>query len=175
MKREIKPIHGFPGYLISNYGEVYSLWYGSGIAARIGESPHRLKTSIDKKDGRECITLSRNKKRLSRKICRLVLTVFVGICPEGFEACHFPDRNPSNNRLDNLRWDSKASNYADRIEHKTCNRGVRNGSAKLNPAQVRQILKRKNNGETYLSLATEYGVSLSAVQQICERRTWIWL
>lgn len=174
MEKEIKPIPDFPGYAVSNYGEVYSLWQGRGRGARIGRSYRRLKTTLDNR-GRENVTLSRSGKRVSQRVHCLVLQSFVGPRPPGMEACHFPDRDQTNNRLDNLRWDTKKSNERDKVFHKTSNRGERNGSAKLDRSQVIEIRKRKEAGVTYRELAEKYGVSLSAIQQICERSTWKWL
>lgn len=48
----------------------------------------------------------------------LVLEAFVGLCPEGMECCH-QDDDRSNNRLENLRWDTHANNVKD---------GYRNGA-----------------------------------------------
>jgi len=45
------------------------------------------------------------------------------------EACHFPDRNPANNRLDNLRWGTRKENYDDSVKHGTAYLGL--VSAKL--------------------------------------------
>ncbi|UCR74409.1 HNH endonuclease [Mycobacterium phage Ritam007] len=49
---------------------------------------------------------------------RLVLTAFVGACPDGMEGCH-NDGDRSNNRLDNLRWDSRTENNHDAVRHRT--------------------------------------------------------
>jgi len=46
----------------------------------------------------------------------LVLDVFVGERPPGAEACH-NNGNPSDNRVENLRWDSPAGNARDTIRH----------------------------------------------------------
>lgn len=50
------------------------------------------------------------------RVHTLVLTAFVGPCPDGFVACHY-DGDPSNNRLDNLRWASVKDNAADLKRH----------------------------------------------------------
>ncbi|MFA5377675.1 MAG: HNH endonuclease [Dehalococcoidia bacterium] len=171
MEKELRSIVGFPGYSISNYGEIYSFWTGGGGVRRLGTNMRRLSTRVDEA-GREAITLSRNRTRVSRKVCRLVLEAFVGECPRGMEACHFPDRSPLNNRLDNLRWDTKSSNQHDRIGHGTTNDGERNGSAKLSATDIKPIRDAHDGGETYKSLARKYNVSLSAIQQVCERTTW---
>jgi hypothetical protein len=48
---------------------------------------------------------------------RVILEAFRGPCPEGMEACHFPDPDPANNRIENLRWDTRAENYQDSLRH----------------------------------------------------------
>ena len=47
---------------------------------------------------------------------RLVLLAFKGPCPRGLEGCH-NDGNASNNRLLNLRWDTRQSNVRDVYIH----------------------------------------------------------
>lgn len=59
-----------------------------------------------------------------RLIHRLVLEAFVGPCPDGMEACHWDD-NPSNNRLDNLRWASRTENMLDRTRNGIDNNGTK--------------------------------------------------
>lgn len=45
---------------------------------------------------------------------RLVLETFVGPCPEGMESCHYPDTDPKNCSLKNLRWDIHKENIQDK-------------------------------------------------------------
>ena len=71
---------------------------------------------------RPSVGLYKKKKMILYLIHRLVLEAFIGPCPEGMECCHFPDRDPSNNRLENLRWDTHKANVADSIKHGTCYR-----------------------------------------------------
>jgi hypothetical protein len=54
-------------------------------------------------------------KPVSRYVHRLVLEAFEGLCPEGFQACHFPDR--ASPRRENLRWDTRAENARDQSAH----------------------------------------------------------
>jgi hypothetical protein len=49
---------------------------------------------------------------------RLVLEAFVGPCPDGLECCHGVG-GPSDNRLSNLRWDTRSENMYDRCRHGT--------------------------------------------------------
>lgn len=52
-------------------------------------------------------------------VSALVLTVFVGPRPEGdYHACH-NNGNPQDNRLVNLRWDTRSGNELDKRKHGT--------------------------------------------------------
>ena len=52
-------------------------------------------------------------KHVSRYVHDMVLTAFHGPRPDGFEASHL-DGDASNNRADNLAWESRADNLARR-------------------------------------------------------------
>jgi hypothetical protein len=58
-------------------------------------------------------------KQAQRYVHRLVLEAFVGPCPEGMQARHYPDPDPTNNRLANLSWDTPSQDNYDRVEHGT--------------------------------------------------------
>lgn len=75
------------------------------------------------------VCLSVQGKSKTHVIHRLVLTAFVGPKPDGMLCRHFPDRNPLNNRLDNLSWGTPKQNAADRAVHGTTNRGHKHSAA----------------------------------------------
>lgn len=167
MGNRIKAIPSLPGYFAGEDGTIYSAWEGVGRNSRVGSNLKPLKATITP-DGRSQV----NPSRKARRVSRLVLEAFVGPCPPGMEACHFPDRNPSNNRLENLRWDTAEANQADRRFHGTSNAGERNGSARLTEAQVIEIRRRKGAGESSLVLSREFGVARVTINAIVSRRIW---
>ncbi len=175
MEKIIKPIENFPGYFVSNYGEVYSLWDrtagskqgGHGV---IGCTLKRLREIPA--SGRWMVGLYKDKKRHCKRIHGLVLTAFVSPRPAGMQACHFPDRDTHNNRIDNLRWDTAKSNAADKVFHHMTNDGERNGSAKLKQIQVVEILSLRKQGWTHRKIADLFGVSLSNICMICTNKIW---
>jgi DNA-directed RNA polymerase specialized sigma24 family protein len=118
------------------------------------------------------VGLSINGKRVTRRIHNLVLTAFIGQRPRGMQACHFPDSDTGNNRLDNLRWDTASSNYNDRRHHGTSNSGERNGSAKIERKHAEAIRRLRKTGMTYRELGERFGVSTSNAQSICQGWTW---
>jgi hypothetical protein len=69
-------------------------------------------------------------KRCLKKVHRIVLEAFVGMCPEGMEARHL-DGDRQNNHVSNLVWDVYVVNVSDRRAHGTDQVGDRNPNAKL--------------------------------------------
>lgn len=97
MEQEIwKPVVGYEDfYEVSNFGRVKSLprkWAKGGMLkpSPVGHGYLR-------------VCLCKNGKRERVKVHQLVMEAFVGRCPAGYEVDHI-DWNPSNNRLDNLRY-----------------------------------------------------------------------
>lgn len=62
------------------------------------------------------VSVLKDGKRSLHLVPRLVLEAFVGPCPEGMECCHLDD-NPKNNRVENLRWDTRSANRYDRVRN----------------------------------------------------------
>jgi hypothetical protein len=116
--REWRDIPGYEGfYQVSNDGEVRSLdrmigYRGGGTAWRRGNA---LKKSTQH-SGHLRVYLHRDGNLEPILVHRLVLLAFVGPCPDGKMACH-NDGNPSNNRVENLRWDTSTANAQDRLRH----------------------------------------------------------
>lgn len=117
---EWRPIPGWDGfYEASSHGRVRSLTRTvkhpkSGAAQIQGRvlrtGPHR--------SGHLWVELCRPGVKKTRQVHQLVLEAFVGPKPPGMEGCHY-DGNPQNNRIENLRWDTRAGNLADAIRHGT--------------------------------------------------------
>lgn len=54
----------------------------------------------------------------SHHVHRLVLLAFVGPRPEDMQACHWND-DPTDNRIENLRWDTPSANSLDSVRNGT--------------------------------------------------------
>lgn len=103
MNEEWRDIEGHEGlYQVSNTGKVKSLRSGKILKTESGEWGHQR------------VNLGRRERGL--RVHRLVLEAFVGPCPPGMECCH-NNGDPSDNRVENLRWDTKKSNAADKRKH----------------------------------------------------------
>jgi len=149
MSKEIwKPIPDFPGYEVSNLGGVRS-YRMMGPVPRISDTVQRvLSPHTAKKDGRQHLILYKDGEGYTRPVHRLVLEAFVGPRPGELEVCH-NDGDMSNNRLDNLRYDTHLENMSDRVE-KVC--GLRRDER---DAQIRE---KYEAGVTADELAEEYGI-----------------
>src|SRR5690349_8150963 len=120
MEQIFLPIPDYPAYRISRKGEVQSRWLKAGRHSRLTDTWRPL-TPI-RRHSYLTVALSKDSKKTIRFVHRLVLEAYVGPCPPGLVACH-NDGDPTNNRLDNLRWDSQKSNCADKLRHGTLCRG----------------------------------------------------
>lgn len=205
LSEEWRPVVGFESaYDVSNFGQVRSLErmvpYRFKGMARI-QKGRMLKPALDR-NGYHFVTLCLNGVRRTKRVSCLVLEAFVGPCPDGHESLHFPERDHSNNRVDNLRWGTQKENAADRDTHGTTCRGDRHWARKnpdrfrkvfqergwaatnrtvstpmavLSEGEVREIrssYRKKVAGSCMKDLAAKYGVSVPTIHEIIARKTW---
>lgn len=124
MNEEWRPVPGFDSYEVSSLGRVKSL--GRYVKRmRYGKSyrtwmPEKILKGSAIQSGHLQVVLSPNdgSKPRSLLIHRILLTTFVGPCPDGMEGCH-RNGNPADNRLENLRWDTREANQQDSVAHGT--------------------------------------------------------
>lgn len=157
-----KDVVGYEGlYQVSSDGQVYGCKSGKILAA------------VENIYGYFWVGLWRNNRYKARFIHHLVLEAFVGSCPPGKEACHFPDRDKGNNTVDNLSWGSKKRNAKHRAIHGRTVRGERFWSAKLNEEKVRKARRLYATGRyTIRELADRFQLAESSMSSILYRRTW---
>lgn len=114
------PVPGHEGwYEVSDLGRVRSVH--RTVVCRNGRVIRRraqLLVATLNDQGRPHVTLRKPGSRVHRKVHSLVLSAFVGPRADGMEACH-GDGNPANNRLENLRWDTRRGNRLDAVRHGT--------------------------------------------------------
>lgn len=173
-----KPVVGWEGqYEVSNMGRVFSVERMVSGRKRPDGSHHmrrcraRLLTPWLESGYPRVSMGSGRAEHPQPNIHRLVLEAFIGSCPDGMECCH-GDGNKTNNRLDNLRWDTKTANQADRLAHGTACVGETHPNSKLTVADVRTMRERRARGEPLKSLARAYGVTTTTICDICKRHSW---
>lgn len=153
------PVRNYEGrYEIDTNGVVWSVKTGAPLA------PSR------RPDGYLHVNLKAHKRQRSFLVHRLVLETFVGKAPsEDHVACH-NDGVRTNNRLENLRWDTHAGNLADMVAHGTKQIGEKSATARLTEAQVHEIRRRR--GEPQKDLAAEFGCTFSNISAIQRKVSW---
>jgi hypothetical protein len=106
----------------------------------------------------------------SEYVHHLVLDAFVGPRKPGQECAH-NNGNPTDNRIENLRWATKVENAADRKIHGTVadQSGEKNGNAKLTTKQVKEI---KRDRRSVNEIAQDYGVSWQTIGDIKKGLKW---
>ena len=102
--RDYRRVNDFPKYIVSNYGEVYSLWF---------DKIKKMKPLINH-NGYMYIRMSNNNvKSKHQKIHSIVGNAFIGERINDLTFDHI-DRNRKNNRADNLRLATRSEQSINR-------------------------------------------------------------
>lgn len=160
MEEVWKSVHDWPGYEVSNLGRVRSFKkkVKGQIAWAITEKPQRiLKPSLG--SGYRQVNLSHNGETQCHRIATLVLEAFVGPKSSNMEGCH-KDCNKTNNRLDNLRYDTHRANIRDGVGEHIANR--------LTNRQAVELRHLAAQGISDQELAGRFDVSINTVSK-CRR------
>lgn len=176
---EYRKIEGHPSYRVGSDGSVWSNRKRYGRQWVTGE--WRRLTPVHSQ-GYQSVRLYLGDGRwIQKKLHRLVLEVFVGPCPAGMAACHDPDPCRSNNRLENLRWDTPSENRKDVYRYRRrvglpypspgCV-GTKSHFAKITEADVLEIRRLLAEGVQNIELAKRYGICDTHVSRIKHRVIW---
>lgn len=174
----------YPSYEVSDGGVVCSverdLWmvrYGEPYYTK--RKRRELKPRIIR-GGYAVVRLYRDGDGVDFIVHRLVLTAFVGPCPNGMECCH-NDGDPSNNRLENLRWATPKENGEDKVRHGTTtlgrrgrhyNQGSKSAGAKITEDDVREMRRLHALGVGSSELGRRFGISSSNASHIVLGTAW---
>lgn len=156
MSALLRPVPGHPGYVVAANGDVYGK-RGQLLRQFAGTGGYLRFTTHEA--GRW--------QQVSTHV--MVCLAFHGPRPEGHHAAH---RNGvrTDNRAENLRWATAEENEADKVDHDVRAWGSRHGMHKLTEDQVRAIRDRPNT--LLREEAERYGVSLTTISCIRQRKTW---
>ena len=161
MKEIWKDINGYNGmYQVSNLGNIKSFKRNreSLLVQRIKGKPKKLKYNE--------VGLSKNNKKKSFYVHRLVLTHFDRL-PLSGEECNHIDRNPLNNRIDNLEWcTSKQNSQHSRDNHIRANRGGSHPRAKLSDKDALKLKRLKKQGVTHKKLSEMFNITIQHSQNM---------
>jgi hypothetical protein len=139
MTEKWKPVVGHEGqYEVSDHGRVRSV--GRIVCGKRGSQRfvQGLVLSHGVDQGYHKVALA----GASRKVHRLVLEAFIGPAGLGEVGCH-NNGNPSDNRLSNLRWDSRSANNRDRVLHGTDHNAAKIACPQGHPYEGENLIARE--------------------------------
>lgn len=169
---ERRPIPGWPGYEAGSDGSIWSTKRRGRFGKWDMAGGLRQMKVYRMPKGYLLAQLSKNGKYHWRLVHRLVLEAFVGACPPGLEACHW-NGIKDDNRLANLRWDTRSANARDKERHGAVVCGERHPCHVLTNEQVIEMRRAYAAGEAnQRELAEQYGYHIVNVGLIIRRRIW---
>ena len=167
-----RPIPGFDGYEVSDFGNVRSYWAKGNHLTKRRPAPRTL-AKRSRTDGKyPSVSLPKpGGGYSSRRIHRLVLLAFEGPCPGGMEVAHL-NGDASDNRLVNLAYVTHQENEDHKRTHGTHSAGEGNSQAKLQGWQVSEIRYLAGKSVPQGQIADLFGVSHKQISDILRGRTW---
>lgn len=155
---EVREVYGFPEYLVSNFGKVFS--FRKKTPAAVGNR---------RPDGYRVVTICSENGQYKLYIHRLVAMAFIPN-PGSLPMINHKDCNPSNNKVSNLEWCDSGYNTRygaalGRYKRSPYNRG----RATIGPNEAVDIFKSK---ETTATLAKKYGLSSREIASIRCGSAW---
>lgn len=164
-----KPVVGYEGlYEVSDLGRVRSVDRIAGVTRLTQLRGKVLKPGKMKRGGYLLVALRKDGSSHSKAVHALVLEAFVGPRPPGLDCCH-GDNDRTNNRLDNLRWDSRQGNVDDAVRARRHAHGDRHGGARLRGADIPHI---RESTLPNRELAELYGVTIHTIRNVRKLKTW---
>lgn len=171
----------YPGYYVTNDGAVISIYVRGSKARRLDPNCAYFVKLQTMKNGYKAVSIFRDGKIRSTYVHQLVLESFVGPRPLHNEACH-KNGNRTDNRLENLRWDTTQANHIDCVNHGTFSkpprnnvRGERNGNAKFTESDIRKIRELRAQGMMQKDIAAMFNTNPKNISDITRRYSWAWL
>jgi hypothetical protein len=123
--QEWRKIPNFSSYEVSNTGSVRSVdrlvRHNSAKSGTVLKRGQILKLGVAKNNPRARVHASLIRDdgvEIKVGVGRTVLEAFVGPCPPGMECCH-NNGDRFDNRLENVRWDTRSENALDQVRHGT--------------------------------------------------------
>ncbi len=166
-----KLIEMAPDYEVSTLGRVRGWRKGcrKGMIRRV--LPRIIKPLPDK-DGYLRVKLALQANKTKRfMVHRLVLLAYKGR-PGLYETASHLNGIRTDNRLDNLTWESQRTNIARKREHGTWQEGEKGSRVKLSWDKVIEIRQSFLEGLTLTEIARKYDVTRTNIGYIVRGITW---
>lgn len=106
----------------------------------------------------------------------LVLEAFVGERPKDLVACHFPNQDPKDNRVENLRWDTVLNNNREQAHPGCDNAGEKHPNARMTEKQVLKALEMYRSGKhTRNEICQELKQPKTRIDAVLSGSSWSYL
>lgn len=178
-KVDVRHCDSFPGYSADELGNIYSHRRRRSLKGSIGGSvayidySHRKKLSpATTKKGYLQVSIKTPKGKRPIGVHRLVADAFLGPCPDGHHVRHLDD-SPQRNVPSNLAYGTATDNASDRKRLGNYTSGGSHHNAKLTNGQAREIREKRRLGVKVKELSQEYGVSISTIESIIYRKSYL--
>jgi hypothetical protein len=161
------PRRTLPGYAVRADGTV--LWYDRRRGLWIPSKPKIGPGRFHK------VRLRIGRKIREIGLAHLVLRAFVGPRPIAHEPLHYPDPDPGNNSVENLRWAVRGASKVGRQLGPTippAPRGETHPFAVLTEGDVVEIRALYRAGVGYKEVAEKLGTSAECVRHVLIGETW---
>lgn len=161
----------FLSYRFGTDGSIWSTRFQGGYVRRVATRWRRLRPAKMKRGHVRAHLAGEGLSHNRVLLHRLILETFVGPCPPGMEGCHY-DGNPANNRLENLRWDTRKGNREDDRRNGTLPMGMLSPIAKLSDSDIPVIRDLVASGVSNSVIGRRFGVHGMTIHAIRTGRTW---
>lgn len=156
LNEQWKTIPSLPDYQASNMGRIKSLKTQKILSGCLNEN------------GYYKFCLSVGGKNIYRIRSSLVMEAWHGARPAHKVVCH-ENGDPSDDRLENLKYKTQKENIADKYRHGTILFGERNPRARITKEIAEYIFLSKESTE---KLSKELSVSSPTIDAIRNRKSW---
>ena len=153
------PVPGHLGYFADDQGNIYSNRRGK---------LKLLIPSLDRSNGYLKVNIYDQGKRRNRYVHHLIALTFHGERPTGLLVCHNPNPTKTNNRAQNLVYQTRLDNAADNIKDGT----LPGARRKLDYSKAEAIRRLHDNGLSTAEIARRFDVSTDCIQKVISWRTW---
>lgn len=168
---EFRHIPGFFGYCVGSDGSLWTAVLPNKQSRKFSLN-WRLKSKWKTRDGYYMVSLwTEDRKERKIFIHSAVLLAFSGPRPTGYDSLH-GNGDPSDNRIDNLRWGTRKENLADAKRHGRLLTRERNKMAKMSELRVVAVKALRDYGWTQRDIATVLGVSQPTIHAIVTGKRW---
>lgn len=163
---EFRPVVGFEGYLVSNFGRIYS--------QRRKHTNGGFRVSQTNLKGYKHVGFTKNGRAVTVTIHRMVAMAFLNN-PDNLPSINHKDGDKSNNFASNIEWCTHLENLTHAFDNglRVPVKNEEHWNSKLKCSDIHVIRNRLSCGDMIKSVAQDFGVSAACISAIKNGRSWV--